>query len=73
MGLLHRQDQSAWWFCRLAGRVYRAVLLCGMVRGTAVGIALCGAATVNGQIITEGLVSAESGASGGAVVADGRY
>ena len=72
-GLFHREDQPARRFCRLGGGVHRTVLLCGMVRGVAIGSALCGAATANRHIIAESMVFAEFVARCSDVVADGRY
>lgn len=72
-GLFHREDQPARRFCRLGGGVHRTVLLCGVVRGDAVGDGLRGAATANRHIIAESMVFAEFVARCSDVVADGRY
>ena len=72
-GLFHREDQPARRFCRLGGGVHRTVLLCGVVRGDAVGDGLRGAATANRHIIAESMVFAEFVARCCDVVADGGY
>lgn len=46
-GLFPGEDQLARRICRLGRGVYRTVLLCGMVRGVAIGSALCGFATAH--------------------------
>ena len=46
-GLFLGEDQPARRICRLGRGVYRTVLLCGMVRGVAIGSALCGFATAH--------------------------
>ena len=72
-GLLRGKDQPAWRICGLGMRVYRTVLLCGMVGGVAVGNAVRCAATADSQIIAESVVFAEFVVRCSDVVADGRY
>ena len=72
-GLFRGEDQPAWRICRLGGGVHRTVLLCGVVRGDAVGDGLRGAATANRHIIAESMVFAEFVARCSDVVADGRH
>lgn len=72
-GLFLGEDQPARRICRLAGRVHRAILLCGVDWSIAAGDAVRSSAMADSQIITEDMVSAEFAARCCDVVADGRY
>ena len=79
-GLFPGEDQLARRICRLGRGVYRTVLLCGMVRGVAIGSALCGFATAHSAAnvfshlspLTSHLYT-KSCASDGGMVANGGY
>ena len=72
-GLFLGEDQPARRICRLAGRVHRAILLCGMVRGAIAGDAIRGATKADSKTVAKGMVVAECVARCCNVVADGGY